>query len=101
MGLQLLNSLDFYSRVDQNRKKQIGRETAVGKIKRRGKHEHSEQLTEVVGVAVGANQGCSDGNTAMPSGWRQDHGGDPHYPKTTTMPFKLWHLHSVHNKKNK
>jgi hypothetical protein len=75
----------------------------VAKIKTRGKHEHGEQLTEVVGVAAGPNQGCSNGNTRVPSEpalWRQDHGGDPHHPKTTTTPFKLWHLHSVQNKKN-
>jgi hypothetical protein len=68
------------------------RETAVAKIKTRGKHEHSEQLTEVVGVVAGPNQGCSDGNTTVPSVsalWRQDHGGDPRHLKTTTMPFKL------------
>jgi hypothetical protein len=75
----------------------------VAKLKIRGKHDHGEQLTKV-GVAAGPNQGCSNGktNTTFPlvlALWRQEHGGDPHHPKTTTTPFKLWNLHSVHNKK--
>jgi hypothetical protein len=121
MGLQLPNSLDFYSRVDQNRSKQIGRDktpTRWGSCntvpvascardcsrKRQNKRKRpQEHLTEVVGVAAMPNQGCSDGHTTVPSVsamWRQDHGGDPHHPKTTTTPFKLWLLHSVQNKKN-
>jgi hypothetical protein len=46
---------------------QAARETAVANIKTRGTHDHMEQLTEVVGVAAGPNQGCSDGNTPVPS----------------------------------